>query len=202
MLLQMKKKMLLLFSLAGILLLAGCGLPTYNLFDPGTPSEGLSAFLDAVIAGDDQTADELLYNYSWHASDPSSATVVSETDAAIVNCIVSGRSYAIVSESDFTKDSRTARVTVSFTGFDMRKFEQRLTEDAVKTVKQRQYKGETFDGPDDTVDIIEAAKDKLLQAPEEFYSTQDFTLEMVCDKGHWRVIMSDEFYSALSGIFN
>ena len=59
--------------------------------------------------------------------------------------------------------------------------------------------GEVFKDYSDIAEIIEDGKKELLKNPRDFYTTNKYSVEMVSCKGKWRVIMSDEFYNALSG---
>ena len=83
--------------------------------------------------------------------------------------------------------------------FDIGRFENTLSEIVLDTISQMQNEGTIFEDSSDTDQIIEAEKQKLLQSPEDFITTKSYTVEMISYKGQWRVVLSDEFYSALSG---
>ncbi len=193
----------LLLLVCSLTLLAGCELPTYNLSDQGTPSQALAEFLDAVISGSDDGIKDMVYNYSWDSGyltgNSVSGSDVSQSDTEIIRCITQSRSYEIVSESDYDNQSHEARVTLNYTTFDVAEFQKKLAEDVVAIIQKRQYNGEVFKDSSDTVDIIEQTKLELLQTPENFYTTKKYTVETVSRKGRWRIVISDEFYKALSG---
>ncbi|MGN0474535.1 MAG: hypothetical protein ACI4IJ_05545 [Acutalibacteraceae bacterium] len=193
----------LLFILCSLTVLSCCQMPTYNLSDGGTPSQALSEFLDAVIRGDNASIKDMVYNFSWNSDYLTDSSVsdsdISPSDAEIISCISKSRKYEIVSESNYDPNGHNAEVTVNYTTFNVTEFEQKLAEKAVAIIQRRQYEGEVFKDASDTVKIIEETKLQLLKNPEIFYTTQKYTVEMVSYKGKWRVVLSDEFYKALSG---
>ena len=209
---RMKLRLTLALS-AGILLcaavLAGCDIKTYNMTDPGRPADAFSAFYRAVSDGDDDTANQLLYNYSWKSYMPQTGasgdshtvngTEVSGSDARVMTCLLQSRKCSIVSESDYTKDDMNAAVTVSYTSFDISKFQSQLNEQAVETVKKKQYDGQVFKDKNDTKDMIEEIKNRLLDDPGQFTTTRPFRIELINVKGKWQVILTEDFYKALLG---
>ena len=202
---KIKRKTWPVFFLAGcLLLLTGCRLRTYHLYDPGVPSQVLSSFLDAVIAGNRQEANEMLYQCVWTSDSDSGlygaqGDLVSETDLHLLQCINESRHYEIVSESDYDKDAVEARVTVTYTVFNVPAFQSVLSSDVVRLVKEEQYNGKNFETPADTVGLIEERKAFLLQSPQNFYTTDRYIVTLVRFKGRWRVVLSEDFYNALCG---
>lgn len=207
------KLRLMMALLSGILLcaavLAGCGLKTYHMTDPGRPADAFTAFYRAVSDGDDDTANQLLYNYSWRSYMPQpdasgkyytvNGADVSGSDARVMTCLLQSRKCSVVSESDFTRDDLNAAVTVRYTSFDISKFQSRLNEQAVAAVKKKQYDGKVFRDKNDTKDIIEKIKNQLLDDPGQFTTTRQFRIELISVKGKWKVILTEDFYKALSG---
>ena len=61
------------------------------------------------------------------------------------------------------------------------------------------YEGEVFESADDTQPIIDRCKEEQLTHPEAFYTTQRFEIEMISCRGRWMVMMTGDFYKALSG---
>ncbi len=192
--------------------LAGCGaakLPTYNLSEPGNPSQALAEFIDAVIKGDNASVNDMLYNYTWQyeyqlvsSSDGTysfNGQIVSETDAMIIDCIAQSRSCEPVDKESYLKDSHHAVAVVNYTSFNLSKFRETLSRQVLSEISGRQYEGEVFKDYSDIAEIIEDGKKELLKNPRDFYTTNKYSVEMVSCKGKWRVIMSDEFYNALSG---
>ncbi len=192
------------FWVCCIVLLTGCSLPTYHLYDPGVPSQEVSAFLDAVITGHYEKANERLYNSVWVSDSDSGmysaeGTLVSENDTRLMQCINESRQYEIVSESDYSNDAPEARVTVKYTVFSVPAFQSELSSDVVQRVKAEQYNGTQFESAADTAALIENRKAALLQTPENYYSTGYYTVRLVRYKGQWRIVLPDAFYQALCG---
>lgn len=196
------KKILLGLSAGLLFVLAGCaGLPSYNLSDGGDPADVVVRFLDAVVSGDGSDVSDLVENYAWEsgAEIPFGGAAVSESDLALYQCVRESRAYELSGKSAYAEDEHHATVAVNYTSFDVGKFQTALTEKVVAEVKQRQYEGEVFEDFSDTTDIIEQHKAALLQNPKEFYTTQAYEIELVSRGGRWRMVLSDEFYNALTG---
>lgn len=181
----------------------GCSaLPTYNLANNGDPAEVVTRFLDAVISGDNSDIGDWIYNYSWQSNEdnsPFGGSVVSESDLALLSLVRNSRDYELIGSSEYSKDRCRAWVTVNYTSFDIGKFSEKLNEDVLEEITMRRNEGELFDSPDDTVEIIERHKSQLLKNPRVFYTTRKYTVELVGDKGCWKILLSDKFYNALSG---
>lgn len=199
---------LLGMAMSGLLIVTGCGIKTYNMLDPGRPSQTFMAFYRAVSDGDDAAANELLGNYSWHSHMPKktkdggysvNGTVLSGSDAKLMDCILKSRRCEIVSESDYTRDDVSASVTVRYTSFDIKKFQKELSARAVEDVKEQRYQGKVFNDSADTQEVIEQLKTELLKAPQTFYTTQRFRIRLAGVKGKWKVLLTEDFYKALSG---
>ncbi len=195
------KKMLVaaFLTVCGALLLSGCELPSYNLANHDTPLQALEEFMDAVINQDNEKIGDMLYNYSWDSDYLSTPENVSETDAQIIESVVKSREYEIVSESDYIVSSHSAKITINYTTFDISKFEQTLSENVLEIIQQQQYEGVVFEDSSDTAEVIEAEKQELLQMPVDFFTTERYAVELISYKGQWKVVLSDEFYSALTG---
>ena len=174
---------------------SGCRMPSYNLSGDGSPSKALATFLDAVMRGDDVKAKDMVYNYYFSAEKPTDGD---DLNSRIMGCLYDSRSYELVGKAK-RLDSHTARVTVNYTTFDIGKFEEAVTEEAVEIVQQREYNGEVFENADDTQPIINRCKEEQLEHPEAFYTTQTFEIEMISCRGRWMVMMTGDFYKALSG---
>lgn len=196
------KKFLFWLSFGFLFILAGCaGLPSYNLSNGGDPAEVVTQFLDAVVSGDGADVSDLVENYAWQSGEdsPFNGAAVSESDLALYQCVQESRAYEWSGKSAYAEDEHHATVAVNYTSFDVGQFQKTLTEKVVTEVKQRQYEGEVFGNPSDTTDIIEQYKAELLQNPKEFYTTQTYDIELVSRGGRWRIVLSDEFYNALTG---
>ena len=156
-----------------VVVLAACDIKTYNMVDPGRPSDTFVAFYKAVSDGDDNTANELLYNFSWHSCMPQvgasedeyivNGIALSGADARVLKCLLQSRSCSVVSESDYTKDALTSSVTVSYTSFDISRFQKELTSRSIEVVKKKQYHNAVFKDENDTKDIIEKNKNREIQ---------------------------------------
>ena len=59
-----------------------------------------------------------------------------------------------------------------------------------------------FKDENDTKDIIEKNKNSLLEDPQKFYTTQKFKIDLISVKGKWKVVLTEDFYNALSGYPN
>lgn len=204
--------LMLMAAVFSLWALVSCGLKTYNMIDPGSPADAFMRFYRAVSEGDDETANELLSNYSWHSYSPAgrndsgvyivNGIAVSGSDAMVLEYVISSRECSVVSESDYSGNDLNAAVTVSFTTFDISKFQKELNARAVEIIKQKQYNGQVFKDSGDTREIIESVKIGLLADPTRFYTTRRFRISMVSVRGSWKVVMNEDFYKALSGYPN
>lgn len=196
------KKILLLSFVCCLLTLAGCTkLPSYNLSHDGNPADVVTQFLDTVISGDGSDVSDLVENYAWQSGSdtPFGGAAVSESDLAIFQCVRESRAYELSGKSAYAEDEHHATVMVNYTSFDVGQFQKTLTEKVVAEVKGRQYEGEIFADSSDTTDIIEQNKAALLQNPKDFYTTQTYEVALVSRGGRWRIVISDDFYNALTG---
>lgn len=198
MLICRKKTVLLLLAGVVCMLMTGCAkLPTLNLSRGGTPTESVTAFMDAVVQESKDDLSESVYNYDWRSEDALRGRTVSASDLAIIDCVKQSRSYSILKET--VTDSHHADIHLRYTCFNVREFQNKLTEIVTEDIKERKYNGERFSDFSDTVPIIEAHKAELLEEPTAFYTTEEYHVAMVSSKGRWRIVMTDEFYNALTG---
>lgn len=174
-------------------------LPTYNLSGGNPPLKVVEEFMEAVINEENEKIGDMLYNYSWDTEYFSAAENVSESDSKIIECVNQSRAYKIVSGSDYLIDSHNAEVTIQYTTFDISRFYETLCAIVIEEIQQMQYEGVVFENESDTVQLIEDEKQNLLQNPNDFITIKNYTIELVSYKGRWLVVLSDEFYSALSG---
>ena len=199
---------IIMIALFCALPLTGCEFNTYSMVSAGKPSDSFAEFFEAALNGDDLTANELLYNYSWtsgNLTSDSSGTYslngqsIDGADALLINCVLNSRSYRIVSESDYQSDSINAWITVDFTSFDMGKFQKELTQECVTEIRERQLNGEVFEEQSQTQPIIEQITSDLLNKPKRYYTKYKYKIEMTYFKGKWRINLTNDFYKALSG---
>ncbi len=202
---------LAVFCAIGAAVLSGCEFNTYNVASPRKPSESFEEFMDALACGDDDTVNSLLYNYSWSSAGLESGSsgayslggsTIDGADARLTSLLLTGRSYRIVSESDCPGDGVNAGVTVDFTSFDLGRFRRELTDRTVDEIRERQLDGEVFETPEQTAPVIEEIKSDMLRSPEScsaFYTTARYTVEMVYTGGRWKIILTNDFYRALTG---
>lgn len=195
-----KKQMVcLICAVCAVALLAGCTLPTYNLSMEGSPSRGLDNFMKAVVNGEDEKVGRMLYNYTWDGESELDSQEFGENDRAIFACLRSGRSYQIDDSAEQRLDSHHAIVPMDFTTFDIAKFRDTLSGDVVAAVQQKQFEGSVFQEMSDIDPIVEEVKAELLKQPQRFQTTAHFDVEMISHKGRWKVVLTDELYSALTG---
>ena len=196
-------------ALVCIVILSACELKTYNMIDPGSPSDAFAAFYRAVSDGDDETVNQLLYNYVWHSYTPEvengrqvyeiNGLMISGSDYGVISSVIKSRKCLLVSESDYTGNSLTSSVTIEYTSFDISKFQTELASQSVSEVKREKAKGKVFKDESDTREVIEGLKEKLLKNPEQFYSTRKYKISLVCVKGKWKIMLTEDFYKALLG---
>lgn len=195
-----KKQMVCLICIACVVvLLGGCTLPTYNLSMGGSPSKALDSFMKAVVNGEDEKVGRMLYNYTWDGKSDLENQEFGKNDKAIFACLRSGRSYQIDDSAEQRLDSHHAIVPMDFTTFDIAKFRDTLSKDVVAAVQQKQFEGSVFEETSDIDPIVEEVKAELLKDPQRFQTTARFDVEMISHKGRWKVVLTDELYSALTG---
>ena len=200
---------LLTAALILVSVLVSCGIKTYNIIDPGKPTDAFAEFYRAVSDGDDAAANELLYNYEWHSFKPEKKTgmggyvvngiTVSGADAMVFDVMLRSRSCRVISESDYGRDDLKSSVTVSYMSFDLAKFQKALSKIALSEVKEKQREGVNFSSAEETRQIIDSIKIELLKDPHKYNTTRRFKINLICDKGKWKVVLSEDFYKALSG---
>ena len=175
----------------------GCEMPTYTLYDPGEPSETLTAFFEAVNSCQEDDINDLLYNGSWKNE---TETPLSAGDTALENALAESRSFEIIDKKYDPTDSCRVSITVSLTTMDIKLFEQKLTDDVEAEIKDRIYQGEDISKPSAIAEIIEVHKLDLLKEPEWFYSSALCTVDLICSRGKWCVVLTDELYDTLLGL--
>ncbi len=188
------------FSLAvmAAAVLTGCSLPSYNVSDDGSPAEALRVFLDTFIREDYRQAGELTENCDFGDS-LISAELSGEKAVSLKLAEVIGksRSYQLTDNVRET-DSHQAYVEILYTTFNLEAFEKDVTGKVENEVQERRYAGEEITDPEDTKDLITDIKLECLRTPETYYLTKRFEVRLVSRKGRWLVVISDDFYKALT----
>ncbi len=182
-----------------VALLVGCTLPTYNLAMDGTPSQGLDKFMRAVMDGENDKIRQMLYNYTWDAASVSDSESFGKNDRAVLECLRTRRSYRIADGSERTVDSHHATVGMEYSTFDIGKFQDELSRKVVAEVQRQQFEGTVFEETNEIDPIVEEIKSQLLEQPQRFQTTASFDVEMISHQGRWKVVLTDELYSALTG---
>ena len=192
----MKKIILsLVLVLACVFSLSACSPPTITLFsNMGTqPEDSVAEFFSCLRSEDYDRADQLLQNLSTLGFD---GAFSEELYSQMYRYLVESRSYT--ADGSSTIKGHSAELSISLTVLDFRKVETTLTEVATAKVADLEYAGTEVD--DSMLDgIIQSCLSDIMQSPTDFYSTQSLVIQLHFEDGEWKIICSDELYSALVG---
>ncbi len=193
----MKAKIFVLaLSVIMVLTVCGCSGEAVSLTELPDPTESVDKFFELIADEEYAAADELVYNYvtlgmtrSGNIDDAVMQVFCRELNAQ--------REYEIVMEPQV--NGKTAVMTIKVTTLDLREVYDPLIANVKETIRQMQYVGENTEGEDIILEVASDELAELLESDQSLTTTGIFALELVYSKGQWRLIISDELYSALIG---
>ncbi len=193
------KRWILLFILpvlAAQLLLGGCTMPMYTMCvdEADNPQNCFEEFFGCLRSGNYEEADTYLSNYRTLGF----GSLGSDEFSSLLDQHLSSSRSARVTETVFHRGFE-ATLRIEYTTFDFKKFEPVLTEATTQKVHDLQYEGQTVEGDDQYEALMLECANELLLAPQDYYTTKSFLLDFEKIDGEWKMICTDEFYSALVG---
>ncbi len=181
---------------AVLLMLCGCTGEAISLTELPDPTLSVESFFEHLENEEYAEADELVYNYvtlgmtgSERIEDPLMQVFYRELNAQ--------REYEIVMYPQI--NGKTAVMTVKVRSLDLRKVYDPLAVNVKDTIRHMQYVGEKVDTEEAILAVTSDELGKLLTDNEEMTTTGIFAVELIYSKGEWRMVISDELYSALIG---
>lgn len=193
----MKAKLfVLMLSVIMLLTVCGCSGEAISLTELPDPTESVDEFFKLLADEEYAAADELVYNYvtlgmtrSGNVDDAVMQVFCRELNAQ--------REYEIVMEPQV--NGKNAVMTVKVTTLDLREVYDPLIANVKDTIRHMQYVGEKADTEDIILEVASEELSLLLTGDQPMTTTGIFALELIYSKGQWRLIISDELYSALIG---
>lgn len=193
----MKTKLAAVVFIAVLLLsVCGCSGEAVSLTELPDPTVSVNSFFGHLENEDYAEADALVYNYvtlgmteSDRIEDPVMQVFYRELNAQ--------RSYEIVMEPQIT--GKNAVMTVKVTTLDLRKVYDPLIVNVKESIRHLQYVGEKVDTEEAILAVASEELGKLLSGNKSMTTSGVFAVELVYSKGEWRLVISDELYSALIG---
>lgn len=193
----MKTKLAAIVFIAVLLLsVCGCSGEAVSLTELPDPTVSVNSFFGHLENEEYAEADALVYNYvtlgmteSDRIEDPVMQVFYRELNAQ--------RSYEIVMEPQIT--GKNAVMTVKVTTLDLRKVYDPLIVNVKESIRHLQYVGEKVDTEEAILAVASEELGKLLSGNKSMTTSGIFAVELVYSKGEWRLVISDELYSALIG---
>lgn len=193
---SMKNKVIVLVLSAILLALCGCSGEAVSLTELPDPTVSVEEFFEHLSNEEYAAADELVYNYVTLGM-----TKSGNIDDALMQVfcrqLKEQRSYEVVTEPQVS--GKTAIMTVKVTTLDLREVYDPLIENVKETIRTMQYNGENTDSEEIILEVASEELSSLLTSDKPLTTTGIFALELVYSNGKWRLIISDELYSALIG---
>lgn len=187
-----------LLMLCTILLLLpmayGCEMPSINLTFSNPPADDVNIFFDQLSKGNYAVAEDYIFNYSSAGFESKSDDPINQK---IFELLKKSRSVEIVEQGEVYGKSST--VTIRLTTLDFRKLKASLTDKTLEEIKAREFRGESFDTEEAIITVTCEILDKMTPSISEYYSTNEFEVNMRLSDGKWKIVCTEELYSALIG---
>lgn len=202
--------LLLAFVLLAITL-CGCEAPAYSAKEMENPKLTLNRFIEAMREQNFEEAESCVINYSTLGFDKIEEIPHSSADWRIYELLFESyeAEYKINStepisspyaSEDMAVNGRRADITFTFSSFNFDKMSADLTKVISEIGAERMYHGETFESEEEALALVEEGYAAIFQNDmSQYYKTQKLTVTAWYEKGEWKLEISDEFYSALTG---
>lgn len=191
-----------LFASAMLVAIMGPKLGTVINKPTGDPQETVTAFFDALSAGDYETAYTYLDYYSGLGLENEPEDAVTRKVYAALKDSYSYRLYG-----DCVLDGLTAKQQVLLDHLDIQRMIEKLgdkTQDNLEIMVQNSPMSSIYDEndqfrPEATQKAYAAAVDQLLEKPELYRTTTGMELELIYTNEGWRIQADDALLHALCG---
>ena len=191
-----------LFAAAMLVAIMGPKLGTVVNAPTGDPQETVTAFFDALSAGDYETAYSYLDYYSGLGLE-------NEPEDAVTQKVYYAlkTSYAYRLYGDCVLDGLTAKQQVLLDHLDIQRMIEKLgdkTQDNLEIMVQNSPMSAIYDDnnqfrPEATQKAYATAVDQLLEKPELYRTTTGMELELIYTSEGWRIQADDALLHALCG---
>ena len=168
----------------------------------GDPQQSVTAFFDAVSAGDYSTANSYLSGYSSLGLENVPADSVSEAAYAALR---KSYSYGLFGQCSVNKLSACQQVQFSYLDLTAMQPEvQEQTKVKLEEIVMARPKAEIYDEnnkylPNVTQEAYAAAVNEVLKSAEEYYVTTGLQLDLKYEDGRWLIVPSQALLKALIG---
>ncbi len=190
----MKKIIALLLSFC-LLALAGCDLPVIDLSgNKSSPQEHFGEFISSLNSGDYEKSSEYIYNYASLGF--SSFEGENEIYSKLLTALNGSRSFSV---KGCSVSGHEAQLEIDFTTLDFRKLDDALSSATIDSIDEKQYATGVALDDEEIQAVMSETLDRLMEAPDSFYSTQSFSLQLFYSGDLWKLNCSDAFYLALLG---
>lgn len=181
---------------AALVLLCGCAPPTISLLTDGdsTPQDCVETLFSSLASEDYETADSCISNYSTLGF---SQLMDAGVAAELYGYLRASRQYQFVGEA--AVNGSKAELVLEVTTLDYRKVETELTERTTERVHQLQMDGVTDINDERIMSEMEAVLSEMMTAAEVYNTTERFTITLEKTDGIWKLICTEDLYSALIG---
>ena len=194
-----------ILSLAALLSLSACEWPQAVAIGIPEPDQSVNDFFSNICSGDFENADRYLDGVSLRISGEFSGSFSEKLYHYLL------KSYQYHLDDRIIREADKARFRVSFTSLspallavDLKRVTTEIGQSYLNEMNQ-EYVVEnngvlslSDTGAERTA--IEAL-DQLMTSPEKYYVTNSYDLSAYYKNGKWYIIISDEFYNAVSGGF-
>ena len=208
----MKKYIAMLMALVVLAItLCGCEAPAYSAKEMENPKITLNNFIEAMRGQDFEEAESYVINYASLGFDKIEKIPHSAADWRIYELLFESYEAEYISNStqpikspysseDMTVNGRRADITFTFSSFNFDKMSADLTEAISEIGAERTYHGETFETQEEALALVEEGYEAVFQNDmSQYCKTQELTVTAWYENGEWKLEISEEFYSALTG---
>lgn len=208
----MKKYLSLLCAVVMLAaVLCGCTAPAYSAGEMENPKITLNCFVEAMSERDFDKAESCVINYTTLGFDGMEKVSQASADWRIYELLFDSYEAEYKESStepitspyvseDMNVNGRRADITFDFTSFNFEKMSADLTKAIAEIGAERMYYGETFETEEEALALVEEGYETVFKNDmSQYYKTQVLTVTAWYDNGEWKLEISDEFYSALTG---
>ncbi|MBE6754157.1 MAG: hypothetical protein E7559_07405 [Ruminococcaceae bacterium] len=161
------------------------------------PLPAAKAFLDCIKAGDYDGCSQYIYDCeSINFSDPPE----SAAGAAFKKGLADNFDYAITGKAK--KDGVNASVDMQLTCLDLEQVNEAYKQVVTEVAKDDAWLGVEIYSEEYALEAAAKAAEKILEQPEEYVVTRQYTLKLMYSDSRWQVVCDDELYQIILGFPN
>ena len=188
--------MLLSVNLTALAMIAGNNSPVVIGRVPDA-SETVTAFFDAMKAGDYEAAMEYTDDYESLGFEKEGSELIELYKQTLIE------SYNITLTDSAQQESRLEAVQgVDFTFLDCRLLTGAVSEKTAAAAMEYMNDGNVIENDEQAMEFVYDAFRECLAAPEQFYTTEHFEIGLTYDGESWRMDISDSLADAMFGYIN